>query len=42
MRDKVKLQDGGNSDVNIIDGGDIFLAKSANENVEGSVKGQNF
>ena len=41
MRDKVKLLDEDNSDANVIDGGDVFLAKSANEIIEGSIEGQN-
>ena len=37
----MKLQDEDNSNANVIDGGDVLLAKSANEIVEGSIEGQN-
>ena len=41
MRGKVKLEDEDDSDANVIDVGDVFLAKSANKSVEDSIQGQN-
>ena len=38
LRDKVKLHDEDDSDANVIDGGDVLLAKYANESVEDSIQ----
>ncbi|KAJ8424427.1 hypothetical protein Cgig2_010656 [Carnegiea gigantea] len=41
MRGKAKLEDEDESDANVIDGGDVFLTKSALESVNDSIEGQN-
>ena len=41
MRGKAKLEDEEDSDANVIDEGDVFLAESAQERVHDSIEGQN-
>ncbi|KAJ8426843.1 hypothetical protein Cgig2_025248 [Carnegiea gigantea] len=41
IRGKAKLEDEDDSYAYVIDGGDVFLAKSAQESVDDSIKGQN-
>jgi len=41
MRSKAKLEDEDDSDANLIDGGDVFLAKSAKKSFDDFIEGQN-